>query len=227
MRRRCFKTVALQSLGCKALADFVSWYAHSGHPWAMPATALHGETLRTLFLVPTVNDAVSSMAHSFRVHTQSVAESDAGALQLAMSLGPDAEAAVTTSRNIPAPEDHVRPALLDGAVAALEALDAWQEVRQRRRELDAARDALLQRRAGVEAALRKLPPQIQEVRRRLHAHRTQRAARHAPMAGWHVSRSANCALSARCRQRAWPPARLWTGARACRLWTELQSCCTP
>jgi uncharacterized protein YjiS (DUF1127 family) len=69
-----------------------------------------------------------------------------------------------TVHSTTAAENHVEPALLDAAVASLERVMAWQDIRRRRLELEAAQSNLLSDLGKVHTQMVRLPGRAQEVR---------------------------------------------------------------
>jgi hypothetical protein len=162
MRRKVFKTVKLQSLGCAALSDYLSWYAGRSSTSIFPPSALDSEILRNFFLVPTVQNALSSMAHSFHVSSQGSVGLGLHSHLLASSIMASFDANATANSTA-APENHVEPALLDAAVASLEKVLGWQDIRRRRLELEATRSDLLNELGNIHTQMVRLPSCAQEV----------------------------------------------------------------
>jgi hypothetical protein len=61
--------VRLQTLGCEAFVEYVRWYCALPCQYVFAPSALNMDALRCAFAVPTVVDAMTSMA-SFHAHAQ-------------------------------------------------------------------------------------------------------------------------------------------------------------
>lgn len=153
MRRKDFADIPLREAGNQAFTHYVSWYCSLHSALITAPSALDPHSLRAFFLVPTANDAVSSMAHSFHARKRS-----ASASVMDMTL--------SSMREHPsmANDEEVAPAVLENAVSVMEALELWQQTKASRCELESGIQTSLESLSALDAKLRAIPPHAHAVR---------------------------------------------------------------
>eukprot|EP00892_Ulva_mutabilis_P006623 jgi/Ulvmu1/4332/UM002_0055.1 len=154
MRRKDFAEVPLREAGVQAFTHYVCWYCSMHSPLVTASSALLPHSLRAVFLVPTANDAVSSMAHSFHTRMRSAS---ANMMDITPSTMCKHSAAMANH------DEEVSPAVLENAVSVMEALEVWQQSQAPRAELESAIKVSLGSLATLDAKLRALPPQAHAV----------------------------------------------------------------
>lgn len=77
MQRKPFKDLTLRSAGVQAFAEYIAWYHHNRQVYILAPSALDIPSLRHTFLLPSRDDAISSMAHTFSVNAALTAQRNA------------------------------------------------------------------------------------------------------------------------------------------------------
>lgn len=72
-----FKDVTLRSAGVSAFSEYISWYRNSRQVYILAPSALDMPSLRQAFLLPSKDDAISSMAYTFSVNAAQTAQRQA------------------------------------------------------------------------------------------------------------------------------------------------------
>lgn len=155
MRRKGIAEVQLREAGAQAFTQYICWYCSMHSSIITAPSALDAHALRAVFLVPSANDAVSSMAHSFHTRMRSMS---ASTMEMTLSTLRETSAAMAN------PEDEVAPDVLENAVSVMETLAVWEQTRGARTELEASVKTLQDSLTVLDAKLRSIPPHAHAVR---------------------------------------------------------------
>lgn len=149
MRRKGIADVQLREAGAQAFTQYVCWYCSMQSCIITAPSALDAHALRSMFLVPNANDAVSSMAHSFHTRKRSMS---ASAMDMTLSTLRDNPSGMMVNQ-----EDEVAPGILENAVSVMETLEKWKQIRSAHTDLECDLKALLESLKDLDAKLRSIP----------------------------------------------------------------------